>query len=255
MAIKSNKAKAPRRYKEYILPSAGFKYNGLIPEGKIKVKSFNFATEQIMVDDTLTIQEKLNKLTLAVWDKPEELDIGDLYQYDQLFILMCAWDVSTGKAYELPTKCTKASCGHVETNRFKLPEGLRVKRLNTKKNIHISLPEAQDKVEIDFPSVGHALIISEENKRYKNILKQGDKEYILNIAANILNVNGEAPDNIAEVVSYLENLDGEDIPILRKALKEGRPGVDRVVPITCDKCGHEYSVTLELDHNFFLGQT
>ena len=254
MAIKSNKTKAPRRYKEYVLPSAGFKYNDLIPEGKIKVRSFNFETEQIMIDDSLSIQEKLNKLTLAVWDMPQGMDLNDLYQFDQLFILMCAWDVSTGKSYELPTKCTNVECGHVETHRFPLPEGLQVKRLNSAENIKITLPDATDKLEIDFATVGHAAIVEAKNKYYKNIVKEGDKEYILNIASNISTVNGGAPEDIAEMVDYLEGLDGPDVPSIRKALKEGKPGVNRVVPIECERCQTKYSVTLNLDHNFFLGQ-
>ena len=60
----------------------------MILEGKIKVKSFNFETEQIMVDDSASIQEKLNKLTTAVCELPEGLEIKGLisifnYNFEQ----------------------------------------------------------------------------------------------------------------------------------------------------------------------------
>jgi len=252
MPITSNKKNLPRRTKEYVLPSAGFEYEGMVPEGKVKIRSFNFETEQVMMDDSLSPQERLNKLTMAVWEMPPEFELGLLMQYDQLYMLMAAWDMSTGKSYELKTTCPK--CNHNEKHMFNLPDGLKVNRLTSKEPTVVILPDSEDKVVIQFPTVARGDEVTAQAKIHKNVLKQGEADYILNIASNIATVNGTAPDTLDEALEYVKCLEGPDVPALRKAISN-RPGVDRNIPVICENCDHHFNSMINLDAEFFLPQS
>ena len=252
MAIKSKKV-GPRLFKEFILPSGGYKYGGKIPGGKIKIHSFNFDVEQILAGEGDGLL-KMSQVTPLIADLPEGLTVGDLLSADQYYMVLASRAMSFGDEYGFSTTCT--ACGKKERHMFILPDGMPVVRFKEdfKEPFVFELPNCKDSVAIRFLTVNDDLSINQYAKqREANISDPGDPGYKFRLAKHIVSVNGTVPDNIDDAINYVSSLDGKDPLVFRSTIEENQPGVVSLLTIICpkDDCREKYEVPFRMTSEFF----
>lgn len=263
-------------YEDCILPSRGLYYNGLIPEGKVKVKPMNINTEKIMSTGRLVQSgQSLDFVFKHHIQFPNAFDPANLLVGDWTYLFFVLRGVSYGNIYEFSFTCPNEDCGKVSFQKYDLNNINQTINWakHTSEPMKISLPyfseitgrdvcvEARylrwgDLKEIRKRS--HAMEVL-EGKAVRNA-KTGDRmsgesriesfddsiEHNLNLA--IISVNGvRDPMKISE---FVKRLHAKDIAVIRNFLDDA-PGIDTDIIITCPQCNQEVKTTLPFTVEFF----
>ncbi len=255
MPIKSNR-QGPRISQDYKLPSGGYRYEGLLPGGNIKVHAFNFDAEQILAGsgDGLT---KMSQILPIIADLPEGLPVGKILSGDQLFIVLAARSMSFGTEYSFGSTCP--TCSTRENHKFTLPDGLPINYLpeDFKEPVVIDLPTSKDKVGIRFLTVDDEMSVNNYARQQKlNGTDPGDPGYKFRLAKHIVYVNDPEngkPSNMQEAIDYLSSLDGQDPYTFRSSIETKQPGLSPLIKVQCPNasCGEVYEVTFKMTAEFF----
>lgn len=255
MAIKSNR-QGPRISQDYILPSGGYRYNGLLPGGKITVHAFNFDAEQILAGDGDGLT-KMSSITPIIADLPEGLPVGGLLSGDQLYIVLAARSMSFGTGYSFGSTCP--TCNKREDHQFELPDGLPVNRIEDSfsEPFEVTLPTSKDKVGLKFLTVNDDLSVANYARQKKlNSVEPGDPGYKFRLAKHIVYVNDPEqgkPTDIQEAIEYVTSLDGEDPYMFRRSIEERQPGIAPLIKVQCPdaSCGEIYEISFKMTPQFF----
>ena len=255
MAIKSNR-QGPRISQQFVLPSGGFRYNGLLPGGKVVVHAFNFDAEQILAGDGDGLT-KMSAITPIIADLPGGLPIGNLLSADQFYIVLAARSMSFGVEYSFGSTCP--TCGKRETHKFELPDGLPVNRLKEdfQEPFEIELPTSGDKVGLKFLTVNDEMAVANYARQKKlNSIDPGDPGYKFRLAKHIVYVNDPktgVPADIQEAIDYVTSLDGKDPYTFRRGIEQQQPGVAPLITVQCPdtSCNDVYEITFKMTPEFF----
>lgn len=256
MAIKSNAAKArllPVEM-EYKLPSAGIPYLTKHPDFPeiIKIRPYNIETEAYLLGNSTTI-DKMQFILSKVASWPAGFDLNELLVSDQFTVLAIARAQTYGEDYMFRTQCPQ--CGAQDLETIKVPEQLPVRVWDRADPpvLDVLLPRVKDKITLKFYTIANDRETTKFIRDLKQVGGSGDANlgYIRRLAYHIKEVNGGAPDSIAEAEQYLLQLDGSDLVVFRDAIDKLSCGIQYEWFITCNKCGFLYERDMPIASDFF----
>ena len=236
----------------YQLPSLGKLYGPDFPD-TVTIRSMTTFEEKMRLGNQgfwKTITSILN----AVVTSPEEFKSENLTLFDFYFMMYKMRTVSYGNIYKVRVTCP--DCGKVIICNVDLDK-LAVTYLpeDFKEPIEIGpLPRSNDTLQCKFLRAGDSIRIE---KRSQEILKkypdyQGDPSYILNIAAQIVGINGDKLSP-REIEMYVEKMTALDSAYFQQAIaaKTGNIGMSTECTDFCPECGAEIEFDLPFNSEFF----
>lgn len=258
MPIKTNLTSLePTRSKmasEIQLPSGGYVSPNSFPNGKITVFPWDAFAEELFIDMAQTgafREHALFDIVPSICNL-KECSLGDFIASEALLIVMISRSLSNRGKLDLVLPCPK--CGHVNKMTVAIPDDLR--RRGEKPEGYpgtdvVVLKESGDHVRI------HPLTVASVKKGI-----QRDKDEVRKVPHSIYEIlhsisaigDGKdegTPTDEAEVLAWFRALSPADSAQLRKAIGELTPGVDPVISVKCDKCGHVFNYGLSLETDFF----
>jgi len=237
------------------LPSEGFFYDQDNPlsSGKIRLRqptakhediltSKNLITKGIVIDEFLKaiIVDPINYDTLLLGDKNGLMIAGRILLY--------------GSEYKTQVKCP--ACSATSNHSYNLSQ-LETKELDFSKctkgvnEFDFILPVSKVPIKVKLLTNKDEIDISSYLKvSKKHNLSSVENEISTRLGYVITSWNGETNrQKILRLVS--EELLGRDSYALRDFLLDINPGVNTDVSFSCGECGHEATISLPMDVNFF----
>lgn len=247
---------------ETFLPSGGYPYGDLLPDGRIIVSAFSWATEQLLFQGPQGKGKKQYSRYLdaikQVADLPPDLSPKDLLGADMMYILLKARSLSYGESFTFASTCP--SCGNKETVTVKIPEGMPHNRYpyDFREDPYIDYETTVgNEIRIGFLRIKDELEC-ETTIRSKVTSKQIPQDQFdselarYQLAAHVKFVNGEKVTSIEDVVNWLDKSLQEKEEI-SSILQELAPGVSYSIPMVCEvaECAHEYNAWMPIGSDFF----
>lgn len=237
------------------LPSQGFFYDEENPlsSGKIRLRQPTAKHEDILTSKNLITKGiVIDEFLKAIIVDP--IDYDTLLLGDKNGIMIAARILLYGSEYKTQVKCP--SCGAINNYTYNLSQ-LETKELDFSKytkgvnEFDFILPVSKVPIKVklltnkDETDISSYLKMSKKNK-----LSNVENEISTRLGYVITNWNGETNrQKILKLVS--EELLARDSYTLRDFLLDINPGVNTDVSFSCGECGHEDTISLPMDVNFF----
>jgi len=239
--------------KDVLLPSKGVYYNGLVKDGKLKIRMLKVSDTKLIYNDAIPHYERINKLIeRCILDF--NMPISEMVISDKFYLLIQVRSLSYGNIYKYKLTCPQ--CRAVNNVEKDLNE-LEVSSVeDIQKRYPFVLPIAKRKVFIKHMTVADEassnsylnnvkLRASRENK------KVGDEELIAyTLACQIEEIEGVGSDT-GPKLEYINNMVNLDYEALQKFIKSKEFGVNMDLIHNCTKCGQDIEYQLPFDIEFF----
>ena len=235
----------------YTLPSLGKFYPN--QEQDVSIRSMTTFEEKMRLGNQGFHKVMCNMLDATV-TSPEDFRAVDLTVFDFYFMIYKMRTVSYGPIYKVVKICPH--CGHQSVSKVNLDE-LEVKYVDEKSVEPFDigpLPRSGDVLGCRHLRVSD-LVNNEQ--RAKEILRKnpdyvGDPLYILNMASQIVTINGEAKTPI-EIQLYVEKMQAMDAAYLDQAYRKETDniGLSNECHDICPECGEEVYFDLPFNSEFF----
>jgi hypothetical protein len=232
------------------LPSGGRIYEGLIPDGVIKIK----ALEQKEIDILNT--DHLNKKNIAFDTAIDscilepKVSSNVLISADRVYLLFKLFELSKGTSvYDFTEKCPK--CG--QKNKISIDiSGLEVRRINLASNkFSVLLPLCKK-------NITYHLLTGNERKEIENKIKilmsQTAASKLIDttttetLIKSIDEVEGVPPTQKVEFIKHL--IYGDSVR-LREHMNDNTPGINPVYEFSCVNCEFEDKLIIPITSSFF----
>jgi len=222
------------RYSEsHTLPSGVF--DGEVTIMEMTTKEESLMSKQKKLRDGSAVLSVLQSCTHP------ELPLDDLLLPDRYYLMVQIRRITYGDAYTFGTRCP--SCGHpfdATANLAKLP------RLDLKE-------DPDHEYELQLPRSGHTIRWKHLRGKDEKVLllarKSPDDDAIVPVSLNLhcVSVNGNTEYDPA----FFEKLGGMDSNAFRDHILENGCGLDTVLEVECPDCGHDFTVDMPVDVDFF----
>ncbi len=257
MPIQSNADKVPVKSMEVLLPSCGLLYPDSFPS-PLLVKAFGFSSEDILLQPGNPLR-KLASVVDSVVSFPVGFESTQLIAGDLYVIIACARALTYGEDYRFREICP--NCSHPEIISIKVPDALPVKNWSEyatledlEKDMALILPVIKDNVMLRWPTIQQEIEADDFKRKAKAAGKEEfDSATVVGVANRIATVNGGSPDSLAEAVSYIRNLRGQDKVALEQKIEDLSPGITLAWTLACDSCNHQWDAKIPLSSDFFRG--
>lgn len=236
----------------YTLPSKNILYGDEFGS-EVTIRSMTTFEEKMRLGNQGFWRTMCNILD-AVVIAPKGYESKYMTLFDFYFLMYKMRTVSYGPTYKVSVKCP--NCGKNEIVAVNLDD-LEVVYLpdDFVEPFKIGpLPRSKDTLECRFTRVADQINME---KRAKEILDkypdyQGDPEYILGIAAQIVSINGETKTP-PEIEKYVEQMPAMDSAYYFQAYQRVSKdvGLNTLCTGTCSACGEELKFSLPFNSEFF----
>lgn len=253
MAIKTNiKDFRPTREKfskSIRLLSGCFTTRKFFPQGEVTIYPWDSTMDEWVVQNKTTdshdfLIQAVKRVTALGTCPIGQMVFGDLHT-----ILLVSMAMRNKSVYVHNPKC--ASCGFVHPEDIiQVPEGLTMvgkKEMDFSGVDEFTLDDCGDVVAIRPLTVADILKIDQRNEIEKATLSDARAQLIW----GVVSIGGGAPETLDEVNTWYLALSPSDQSLFDLNRQELEPHLSEEVKYKCDKCHAEFSVTLQLDTNFF----
>lgn len=236
----------------YTLPSKGLIYGSEFPS-EVTIRSMTTFEEKMRLGNQ-GFWKTMCSILDAVVISPEDFDSKSMTLFDFYFLMYKMRTVSYGPIYKVAVTCPE--CGKQEVVNVNLDE-LEVEYLpdDTTDEFEVGpLPRSKDVLTCRFLRVRDT--INNERKAKEILSKypeyEGDPNYLLGIASEIVAINGDKMNDIA-ISQYVENMLAMDSAYLSQAYnkKTSNVGLTTTCRGTCSSCGEELVFSLPFNSEFF----
>jgi len=230
--------------REIRLPSAGFLYEGKIPEGKVTLRAMRVSEEKFLAGaKKKNFYLILNKIFSHCIESPKDIDVENLILEDRIYLLVMLRVISYGSQYMMIHTCSYEDCYSTFEKLWDL-EKLSVKYpTNTIEPIEVILPSSKLKLKLRMLRGKDEQDIQEYSERIKG--EEGeDVSYSYRLAKRILSINGKPPNNIGETLSLVESLVGIDSLYFRDAIDSVDIGLQLSYDLVCPKCNRKNELVM-----------
>jgi len=237
------------------LPSQGYFYSEGSPlsSGKLNLryptaKHEDILTSKNLINKGIVIDEFLKSIIV------DKINYDDLLLGDKNGLLIASRILLYGDEYEVQVKCP--SCTVSNENKYILSD-LESKDIDFEQftkgvnEFTFTLPKAGFNIKFKFLSVKDENDINQHIKRMKKGFKSDvDQEITTRLSYVIIDFNGEtSQQKIFRMIS--DEMPSVDSKAFREHLANITPGINTNVDFNCSECGHQQSITLPMDVNFF----
>jgi len=238
------------------LPSEGYFYpaDNPLSSGKIELfmptaKHEDILTSRNLIKKGVVIDQFLKSLVAN-----EKVNFDDILVGDKNGLLIASRILLYGAQYK--TKITCRSCEEQFTHDINLAD-LEMREIDfskfTKGQNEFSFQLPHSKVNISFKLLTHAdeVMINNQLRKIKNYETGGvNPELTTRLTYFITEIDGETSK--AKIQSFVQNrLTSRDSLEFRQYLADITPGMETDINVECSLCGHEQTIGLPMDVNFF----
>lgn len=246
---KENKGAITETYK---IPSLGKLYGEDFPDS-VTIRTMTTFEEKMRLGNQGFWRTMVNILN-AVVTEPKDFDAENLTLFDFYDLMYKMRTVSYGPIYKVKVTCPE--CGKPTICNVNLDE-LKVEYLpeDFEEPYEVGpLPRSGDVLQCKFIRVSDSM---RNEKKAQEILKkspdyQGDPSYILNLASQIVGINGETKP-IKEIEMYVERMAAMDSAYMQQVIAKKTEGIGLSTEChdICSSCGTELIFELPFNSEFF----
>lgn len=238
---------------DLILPSKGKPYGDLIPDGKIVIRALNTNDEKVLFSGSST--NSINKAISGCIIKPDKVNLYDLVDQDQYFIIIELRRLTYGDNYSFEDICPE--CGRKFTQAINL-DGLANSCTELDDDIkypfQIELPKSKHKVEVK-------LLTGKDQEEIDQILSSiksktvnlQEMEYDLRLSKTLVSVNNN-PVTLNEARDFIfgdNPLHSLDSAKIFHTLSKNYFGYNTAIQYNCPHCNTEIEKNLPMGTEFF----
>lgn len=267
-------------WEDCILPSRGIYYDGLIPEGLIKVRAMGIHADKILSTQRLAKSgASIDWLFDHCVKLPQECDNNgfthqDLLTGDRTFLIYYLRGITHGNEYEFVVKCPECDLSQIQTyNLNELSETMQGPDQSLGlEPFKISLPYLSQKTNTDFwvkirflrgediqAMLGTVSSIKprqgprNRRKQQPDQVKTRGQSIDETLENNLNLVIVEAMDETdrTKIQALVGNMHSSDIAAIREFLKDKAPGIDTMIETNCEGCGNLMVLDLPITESFF----
>lgn len=233
------------------LPSMGYLYGGVMPEGKLEVSAMTTQEEKILAGGASSGTSKLSILIKRCCKLPKGLTAGQLLVVDRQYLLLMIRALSYGADYQFRVKCEE--CDTKFPYVLNLISGLPLERYaeQCSEPFKVDLPHSGDTIEFRLLRGDDEELIAKETKqRFQRSSEVGDPGYITRLALHIVTIEGEERNRVDKEI-YIRKMYAPDSLAFRNQIDEDTPGISPDLGIECPRCGEDIEMGLPLTAEFF----
>jgi hypothetical protein len=246
---------------EVLLPSKGLPYNGLIPDGKVRVLPMRTRDEKRIIGSAPS--DALNNID-AVLDRciPVKDFSADKYVTgDRFYLLNVLRAVSYGSDYTFNLNCSQ--CNQSGVYSIDLLNDLDVIFLpdNFKEPIVVELPGAKASVSLRLLRGSDEKDITKYTEKVyakSNASLAGDPTYSYRMAKHIVavesprvNFDQNTINAQSQAIEFFDNMLASDARIIREALTNNDCGPDTELRLDCKRCRSSFTTAMPYQLEFF----
>lgn len=243
---------APRKerfQKRIRLLSGGYVKPDAFPNGEIVVYPWDTST-----DDWLTERTKKGNQNMVLYDLCGQLcnlngcPLESFVVGDVNTVLLVARSIRYNSVVQYEPVCP--SCGDRTTDQMVVPDELG--RIGEKASDypgydHITLPDSGDEVYIRPLTVRDERLIADRDEVSRKFMT----DHVMHILTPVVAINEGKPDGYEEVLRWFNAISPLDAAYLETQQNLLYPHLDTDIPHKCDKCGKEFTHSLEFSREFF----
>lgn len=270
-------------WEDVVLPSGGAYYNGLIPNGMVRVKAMGIHAEKILATQRLAQSgQSIDYLFKNCVEFPnvdgKELDPGDLLAGDRVFLLYVLRGLTHGNIYEFMLKCP--TCDHTGSYSYDLNELAdtiqRAKPELGSEPFRVNLPFLSEStgrhcyVLVRFIRGKDSSFVAKRIKFNKNVRSSSSarksddykNRHIVIDQTMTENLNlvvegfgsAETTDDVKDklkIKQLIDKLHAKDTSAIREFLRDNAPGIDTTIEMECSGCQAVFNTELPITESFF----
>jgi len=234
------------------LPSRGQLYpQATCPDGNLVIRAMTTGDESLMQGATKdNVDARMNRMIAGCIVAGWHDNLGRMAVADRMFLLYRLRILTHEGEYTFSCGCPK--CEEESEYRIDLDK-LPVTRLKegVMEPLYVSLPLSKQRIGWRFLRVDDEL----EAHTYKRQLKQrgGKRDPLMpfQFARRIVSVDGQEDMSFDELFKFADNMHARDRRFWEKNIEEYSVGVETELELTCRNCGHNHTVNLPIDDDFF----
>ena len=245
------------------LPSRGYYYDGVIPDGKVEIRAMGLFAEKILSTQRYAqTGYTLDYLFKNCVNFPNSFDPLDLLAGDRTYLLYVLRGITHGNIYEFMYTCPNDACEQINTYRYDLNllmDKITYPQDSSPEPFNVVLPYLSDMVGRDF-NVKVRFIrgrdAQEMDRRQKMLRKiddslPSDVDSTLEDNLNLLIVDAMGVTDPAMIEQLVVKFHARDTATIREFLRERSPGVEADIDLICPDCEQKMSIDLPVTESFF----
>lgn len=229
-----------------ILPSQGYPYNGRLNGTSVTVRPL---TTRVYKDFLVNPNEEgvIHLVDSCLVDCP--ISAEELVYQDELAVYLKIRSISMGSMLPIFSVCPK--CKEKNTDEWDIMK-LECSYLSLDEYpLTVTLPDAKKKIRLSMPTSRSEKLAKEEAQKRATRFEKKATEFLPSFKiATIMSVDGM--NDLVERAEWYNSLSLKDAIYIDKvldAMQDFGIHTDRLT--TCSSCGHEYSVPLQINSDFF----
>lgn len=260
------------------LPSRGVYYNGMVPEGMVKVRPMGITVDKILATQRLSRSgQSIDMLFRHCVKLPNDFDHLELLDGDRSFLLYYLRGVTHGNEYEFMVTCTDPNCRQVSIQEYDLNQLYETAKgpdpeLGAEPFI-LKLPFLSKELGQDFwvkvrylrgrdtLAMLGARQVTKQKKGPRNYIPQDEYDAATQRVDETLNETLERNINLvveeamgsrdrAKIKALISRLHSSDVAIIRDFLNKA-PGINTLIETDCEACGNTMLIDLPITDQFF----
>lgn len=244
------------RVQEINLPSGGAVYpkDSYLADGKVKLRYMRGRDEDLFSNPDYSKEGIVLDMLIKHLCVDDDFEPNDLILADRLFVIISSRIMSLGSDVIVKDLVCPACEYKKESHNFKLEDikednELVLPQTKHQNRYEIQLPVSGDTVAIQIPN-GHMM------RAFREILEsmssKTDRLYTLTSALSLIDAPVEDPNDLGQLLSYVDNLPIRDVKEIRRELNRIAGVTSAKIDYECDNCGYEDEFNVPLDETFFF---
>lgn len=244
------------RVQEIKLPSEGSVYpaDSYLADGKVKLRYMKGRDEDLFSNPEYAKDGVVLDMLVKHLCVDDEFEPNDMILADRLFVIISARIMSLGGEVTVEDITCPACEYEKDQHTFKLENVKETDNLELPQKKHhnryeLELPVTGDKVAIQIPT-GH--IMRAFREMLESMANKTDRLYTLTSALALVDAPVEDPNNLGQLLAYIDNLPIRDVKEIRKELNRISGVTTASIDYVCENCGHTEDYNVPLDETFFF---
>jgi hypothetical protein len=239
------------------LPSKGLLYDGLIPDGKVKIRCMT-SQELSKLSQGGSPLDKIEGILKNTVELPKDIKISDLIITDRFYLLLAVRTASFGGGYQFRYKCHY--CASVNKEEVDIAEDLQHKNGGVSEDGDVTLYEPFDVPLKDADCIVQCKFLRgvDEHRVFKHAkrlkmqgIDRADSSEVYRISLQIISKNDTEFTSQFEKQDFIKSMTAADTIRLEQAIDTAEPGVDLTVFPECGSCGALNELEMPFDAEFF----
>jgi hypothetical protein len=244
------------------LPSRGVLYPKDHPasSGKLTLTPMTMLEESLLMNEAGLDQAVDRILKRCV---TETVDVNTLIGADKFFLFIMLRAITYGSEYTFSWVCAHATgvkpCGHTNTVKVNIPDSFRMKYLTEedKEPFQVTLPDNGRQISfrllrgVDEPHI--EAYLKEIKQDQENGIDRVDTSLAFRLVSHIIEVDGKSVKKAPreKIMAFVNSWSAKDRQYLQQKIAFYTPGLDTLLKVKCDKCGHSHEMEMPYTVNFF----